>query len=66
MVWKDDEGLAEDPKKYVAQNLKQSEILNFVQPYYQYQWSLQSLDGNHIDPVLTFGSEDSKRSPQQI
>ena len=67
MAWKDDEGLAEDPKKYVAQNLKRSEILSFVQRHcYQYQWSLQSLDGNHIDPVLTFGAEDSKRSPQQI
>ena len=27
MAWKDDEGLAEDLKKYVAQNLKRSEIL---------------------------------------
>ena len=27
MVWKDDEGLSEDLRNYVAQNLKQSEIL---------------------------------------
>ena len=63
MAWKADERLAEDLNKYVAQNLK---ILNFVQREYdEYRWSLPSLDRNHIDPVLTFGAEGSKRSPNK-
>ena len=45
MAWKDDERLAEDLKKYVTQNLKRSEILDFVQrDYDEYRCSLPTLD----------------------
>ena len=46
MAWKDDEG--------VAQNLKRSEILNFVQrDYGEYRWSSTTLDRNHTDSTIT-------------
>ena len=67
MAWKDDKGLAEYLKNYVTQKLKRSEILNSIQRNYdEYRWSIATLDRNHIDPVLTFGAEGSKRSLQQI
>ena len=50
MAWKDDEG--------VSQNLKRSEILNFVQHNYgEYRWSFTTLDCNHIDSVSTLGAK---------
>ena len=58
MAWKDDEG--------VAQNLKRSEILNFMQhDYDKYRWSCTTLDQNHIDSVSKLRVEGSKCSPQQ-
>ena len=51
----------------VAQNLKRSEILNFMQRNYgEYRRSFTTLDRNHIDSVSTLGTEDSKCSPRHI
>jgi len=42
--WKDDEDLQQDLQRYVRENLKRCEILDFVQrDYPQYQWSLPTL-----------------------
>ena len=41
----DDDDLQDYLRKYVGQNLKRSEILDFVKRYYpQYPWSLPTLD----------------------
>ena len=50
MAWKDGEGLVEDLKKYVAQNLKRSEVLDFVQRDYDEYPS--TLDRNHNDHIV--------------
>ena len=43
--WKDDADLENDLKKYVAQNLKRSEVLDFVQKdFAEYPWSMRRLD----------------------
>ena len=43
--WKDNEKLEEDPKRYVAQNLRGTEILDFVKrEYHEYAWSLRILN----------------------
>ena len=43
--WKDDEKLEEDLKRYVAQNLRRTEILDFVKREYpEYAWSLRTLN----------------------
>ena len=45
MDWKNDKKLAEEIKMYVRQNLRRSEILDFIQrDYSYYRWSLTSLD----------------------
>ena len=43
--WKEDCHLRDDLSRYVRQNLKRSEVLDFVQrDYPHYKWSLPSLD----------------------
>ena len=43
--WKNDEKLEEDLKRYVAQNLRRTEILDFVKREYpEYAWSLRTLN----------------------
>ena len=43
--WKDDQLLEDDLKKYVARNLKRSEVLDFVKrDYPEYPWSPATLD----------------------
>ena len=43
--WKDNEKLEKDPKRYVAQNLQGTEILDFVKrEYHEYGWSLRILN----------------------
>ena len=43
--WKDNEKLEEDPKRYVAENLRGTEILDFVKrEYHEYAWSLRILN----------------------
>ena len=45
LIWKEDTNLEEDLKKYIQQNLKRSEVLDFIsRDYPQYNWSLSSLD----------------------
>ena len=67
--WKEDGDLKEELFNFVGQNMKREEILDFVaQKYPMYAWSLRALCRclrYHIDPVLTFGREDSERSPRQ-
>ena len=42
--WKDDEELKRDLEKYVKQNLKRKEVLDFVSSKYpMYVWSLRTL-----------------------
>jgi len=42
--WKEDNQLENDLRKYVSQNLKRSEILDFVQrDFSEYSWSTASL-----------------------
>ena len=42
--WEDDEELKEDLERYVKQNLKREEILDFVlKKYPMYAWSLRTL-----------------------
>ena len=42
--WEDDEDLEDDIKRYVMQNLKRNEILDFLKrDYPQYAWSLPTL-----------------------
>ena len=42
--WKDDEELKEDLEKYIKQNLKRKEVLDFVSSKYpMYAWSLRTL-----------------------
>ena len=44
-AWQADESLESDLKKYVAQNLKRSEIVDVVKKsHQQYAWSLPTLD----------------------
>ena len=43
--WKDDDRLEQDLKTYIGQNLKRSEVLDFMQrDFPQYTWSLPTLD----------------------
>lgn len=43
-AWKNDEQLEIDLKRYVAQNLKRSEIVDFMRrDYSDYEWSLRTL-----------------------
>ena len=43
--WKNDENLKNDLDRYVKQNLKRKEILDFVQKEYpEYSWSFRTLD----------------------
>ena len=43
--WKDDKKLEEDLKRYVAQNLRRTEILDFIKREYPgYAWSLHTLN----------------------
>ena len=43
--WKDNEKLEEDLKRYVAQNLRGTELLDFVKrEYHEYAWSLRVLN----------------------
>ena len=43
--WKDDDRLEQDLKTYISQNLKRSEVLDFMQrDFPQYTWSLPTLD----------------------
>ena len=43
--WKEDNQLEQDLRKYVSQNLKRSEILDFVQrDFSEYTWSTATLD----------------------
>ena len=50
--WKDDEELKTDLEKYVSQNLKRSEILDFVKrDFPEYAWSIATLDRR----LLQFG-----------
>ncbi len=43
--WKDDEKLTKDLDQYVRENLKRSEILDFVkQDFPEYAWSIATLD----------------------
>ena len=43
--WKDDEELKADLEQYVRQNLKRSEILDFVKrDFPEYAWSIAALD----------------------
>ena len=43
--WKDDHRLEQDLKTYISQNLKKSEVLDFMQQDFpQYTWSLPTLD----------------------
>ena len=45
MDWKNDKKLAEEIRMYARQNLRKSEILDFIQrDYSYYRWSLTSLD----------------------
>ena len=60
--------LKEELFNFVRQNMKREEILDFVaQKCPMYAWSLRAPCRclHHIDPVLTFGAEDSERSPRQ-
>ncbi len=42
--WKDDQELEEDLEKYIKQNLKRKEVLDFVSSKYpMYAWSLRTL-----------------------
>ena len=54
--WKRDRKLQEDLQKYICQNLKRSEVLDFVlRGYPQYNWSLATLDRRlrHFDIYYT-------------
>ena len=43
--WTDDDRLEQDLKTYISQNLKRSEVLDFMQrDFPQYTWSLPTLD----------------------
>ena len=43
--WIEDEALKDDLEKYVKQDLRRNDILDFVRrDYSQYAWSLSSLD----------------------
>lgn len=43
--WQDDEKLNDDLQRYVMENLRRKEVLDFVKGYYpQYAWSLETLD----------------------
>ena len=43
--WKEDNQLENDLRKYVSQNFKRSEILDFVQrDFPEYTWSTATLD----------------------
>ena len=43
--WKEDDQLEQDLKTYISQNLKRSEVLDFMQrDFPQYTWSLPTLD----------------------
>ena len=43
--WKEDNQLENDLRKYVCQNFKRSEILDFVQrDFPEYTWSIATLD----------------------
>ena len=43
--WEEDNQLEQDLKTYVSQNLKRSEVLDFMQrDFPQYNWSLTTLD----------------------
>ena len=44
-AWYDDNTLKDDPEKYVRQNLKRKEIIDFMRRDYPcYAWSLPTLD----------------------
>ena len=43
--WKEDDILKSDLKKYVKEDLRRTEILDFIKRnFWQYAWSLSSLD----------------------
>ena len=60
--WKDDEELKADLEQYVRQNLKRSEILDFVKrDFPEYAWSIATLDRRqfgirYIDYTTSIGA----------
>ena len=63
--WKEDNQLENDLRKYVSQNFKRSEILDFVQrDFPEYTWSTATLDrrvrhfGIYYIEDITRGRED--------
>ena len=57
--WEEDDQLEQDLKTYVSQNLKRSEVLDFMQrDFPQYNWSLATLDRRLRHFGIHFGIQD--------
>ena len=65
--WKEDNQLENDLRKYVSQNFKRSEILDFVQrDFAEYTWSTATLGGRRgglMVSALDLGASGPGSSP---
>ena len=60
MAWKDDNRLMQDLNKYVKQNFKRSEILDFMtRDFPEYKWSLPTLDRRFRHFDITYVERDT-------